>query len=136
MLPQRTRARRGLAWLSGWMGADLQLGGRRVQPSEGTPVVDDHAGADDLGAAVERARDDGHLQQRRHLVLVLDRRLRVHQAPLVRQGAVRADERVARDRLPEGLDAEDVGDDLLGLAVKLRVDHCHVVVARDAVTQR
>ena len=36
-------------------------------------------------------------------------------------------------RLPEDLDAEHVGDDLLRLAVKLSVDECRVVVGGDAV---
>lgn len=60
----------------------------------------------------------------------------MHEPALVRDGAVRADEDVVRDRLPEHLDLEHVRDDLLRLAVHVRVHERDVVVARDHVAQR
>ena len=56
----------------------------------------------------EEKRQGGRarLQQRRELLEVLDARARVHHAALVRELAVRADERVAGDGLAEDLDAE------------------------------
>lgn len=47
---------------------DGHLGGGGVETGEGAPVVDDHAGANDLGTAVDGSGDEGHLQQRRELV--------------------------------------------------------------------
>lgn len=93
---------------------DGQLGARSVQAAERTPVVDHHPRRDHLAAPVHRASLDGkltsalraklkasaacegtgvthhqrNLQQRRQLVLVFYRRLRVDEAALVAEGAV------------------------------------------------
>lgn len=55
---------------------------------------------------------------------------------LIGDRAVAADEDVVADGLAEDLDLEHVGDDLLGLAVDVRVDECDVVVACDDVAER
>lgn len=91
---------------------DAQLGGGGVEPRDGEPVVDDHARADDGAAAVDAARDEGHLQQGGELVLVADGGFWVDDAALVGEGHVRAREDVVGDRLPEDFDAEDVGDSI------------------------
>jgi len=54
---------------------------------------------------------------------------------LISDGTIRADEDVVRDRLTEHLDLEDVRDDLLRLAIDVRVDERDVVVARDHVSE-
>jgi hypothetical protein len=59
----------------------------------------------------------------------------VDHAALVGENAVRADQRVAGDGVPESLDAEDVGDDVLSLAVDVRVDERDVVVAGNNVAE-
>mmetsp|Transcript_9594 Transcript_9594/g.40198 ORF Transcript_9594/g.40198 Transcript_9594/m.40198 type:complete len:314 (+) Transcript_9594:222-1163(+) len=115
---------------------DLQLRGRGVQPAERRPVVDDEPRADHVAAAVHRAGDERHLEQRRELVQVLDRGLRVHDASLVRELAVRPDENLPRHGLAENLYAQHVGDNLLRLLVDVGMDERDVVVARDAVSQR
>jgi hypothetical protein len=55
---------------------------------------------------------------------------------LVRDRAVRAYEDVVGDRLTEDLDLEDVRDDLLRLAVDVRVYERDMIVARDNVAER
>lgn len=55
-----------------------ELGRRGVRAAERRPVVDRHARGDDLAPPVDSAGDEGHLQQRRQLVQVLDRRVRVN----------------------------------------------------------
>ncbi|KAG7137919.1 hypothetical protein HYQ46_008394 [Verticillium longisporum] len=92
---------------------DAELRRRRVETRHRHPVVDHHAGADDVASAVHTARDERHLEQTAELVLVLYRRLGVHEAALVRERHVRADEHIVGNGLPEDLDAEHVGDDLL-----------------------
>jgi hypothetical protein len=114
---------------------DGDLGRGRVDASEGAPIVDDQAGAEDVGTAVDGSSDERHLEQRAQLLLLAPARLGVDEAALVGEGAVAADEDVGRDRLPEDLDLEDVGDDLLGLAVDVRVDEGDIVVARDDVAE-
>jgi hypothetical protein len=59
----------------------------------------------------------------------------VYHAALIREDRIRPDERVAGDRLPEDLDAEGVGDDVLRLAVDVRVHERDVVVAGDDVAE-
>lgn len=54
---------------------------------------------------------------------------------LVREGAVGADEDVLRDSLAEDLDAEDIGNDLLGFALDVGVHESDVVVAADDVAE-
>ena len=58
------------------------------------------------------------------------------EAALVRDCTIRADEDVVRDRLTEDFDFEDVRDDLLRLAVDVRVHQRDMVVARDHVSER
>jgi hypothetical protein len=76
------------------------------------------------------------LKQATKLVLILYARFGVHEPALVREGAVRADKDVFRDRLSEDLDLEHVRDDLLCLAVDVGVYERNVVVARDHVPKR
>ena len=54
---------------------------------------------------------------------------------LIGDCTIRADENVVRDRLTEHLDFEDVRDDLLRLAINVRVDERDVVVTRDHVSE-
>ena len=58
------------------------------------------------------------------------------EATLISDRAVRADEDVVRDRLAEDFDFEHVRDDLLRLAVDVRVHQGDMIVARDDVTER
>ncbi|KAF2462339.1 hypothetical protein BDY21DRAFT_12026 [Lineolata rhizophorae] len=111
LLIRRVDGRRGGAVAEAEDGLDDgELGGGGVEAGDGHPVVDDDAGADDGAAAVDGAGDERHLEQRRQLVLVLHRRLGVHDAALVAEGHVRAREDVVGDGLAEDFDAEDVGD--------------------------
>jgi len=59
----------------------------------------------------------------------------MHDAALVAQTHVTADQDVVRDRLAEHLDAQDVGDQLFRFALQVRVDNGDVVVAADDVAQ-
>ena len=63
-------------------------------------------------------------------------RLGVYETALVRDRGIAAHEDVIGDRLAEDLDLEHVGDDLLRLAVDVRVHERDVVVARDDVPER
>lgn len=60
----------------------------------------------------------------------------MYQTTLVAEGHVAADEDVVGNGLPEDLDTEDVGDDLLCLALKIGVNEGDVVVGDDDVTER
>lgn len=115
---------------------DTQLGRRGVHARHGQPVVDNHARADDGTAAIDAARHERHLQQGTEFVLVLDARLRVHNAALVREGHVRARQDVSGDRLSKHLHAECVCDDFFRLSLQVRVDEGNVVVGGDHVAQR
>ncbi len=55
--------------------------------------------------------------------------------PLVRQGAVRANEDVLSDGLPEYFYLEDVTDDLLRVLVDVWVDEGNVIVTGDDVAE-
>jgi hypothetical protein len=89
----------------------------------------------DLGTSVDRPGDERYLEERTELILVLNGRLGVHESTLVAESAVTPNEDVVRDRLPEDLDLEDVGDDLLRLAIDVGVHECDVVVAGDDVPE-
>mmetsp|Transcript_5104 Transcript_5104/g.14468 ORF Transcript_5104/g.14468 Transcript_5104/m.14468 type:complete len:325 (-) Transcript_5104:29-1003(-) len=115
---------------------DANLRGRGVQADEGRPVVHDHARPKHVATPVDRAGHERHLQERAELLQVVHARARVHEAALVREHGVRAHERVVRDGLPEHLDAQHVRDDVLRLAVEVRVNQRDVVVRRDDVPQR
>lgn len=114
---------------------DAELSGGGVEASYGHPVVDDHAGANNGATTVHTAGHERHLQQRAQLVLVLDAGLGVHDAALVAEAHVAAGQDVVRDGLAEDLDAEDVGDDLLRLALEIRVHEGDVVVGADDVAE-
>ncbi len=60
----------------------------------------------------------------------------MHEPALVGEGGKGADEDLAGDGAAENLDAEDIVDNLLGLAIEVRVDEGHVVVGGDAVAER
>lgn len=108
---------------------------RGVHPRNRHPIVDYHPRADEVTPPVHGAGDERHAHEARELVLVARRRLGVHEAALVREGHVGADEDVVGDGLPEDLDAEDVGDDLLRLALEVGVDEGDVVVCGDDVAE-
>lgn len=67
--------------------------------------------------------------------MVLDRCFWMDETALIIDCTIRADEDVVRDRLTEHLYLEDVRDDLLRLAIDVRVDERDVVVARDHVSE-
>lgn len=62
-----------------------QLRRSRVQTGHGHPVIDHHASAHDGTAAIDTARYQRHLQQTRQLILILNRRLGMHDPALIRQ---------------------------------------------------
>ena len=115
---------------------DAQLGGGGVETGDGHPVVDDHSGADNGATAVHTAGDQRHLQQRAQLVLVLDAGLGVHDSALVAEAHVAAGQDVVGDCLAEDLDTQHIGDDLLRLALQVRVHERDVVVGADDVSER
>jgi hypothetical protein len=115
---------------------DAELGGGGVETSDGHPVVDDHAGADDSATAVHTAGDKRNLQQRAELVLVLDAGLGVHDTALVAEAHVAAGQHIVGDCLAEDLNAQHVGDDLFRLALQIGVHERDVVVGADDVSER
>lgn len=76
------------------------------------------------------------MEKTAQLVLILYARLRVNDTALVRDDGITADKHVVRDRLPENLHLQDIGNDLLRLAVDIGVDEGNVVVACDDVSER
>lgn len=76
-----------------------------------------------------------YLQQTAQLILVLYTRLGVYKPTLIRNGAIGADKNVIRDSLAKNLDLQDVGDNLLRLAVDIRVDERNIVIACDHVAE-
>jgi hypothetical protein len=60
----------------------------------------------------------------------------MNKTTLICDCTIRADEDVVRDRLAEDLDFEDVRDDLLRLAINIRVHERDVIVASDHVPKR
>ena len=91
------------------------LRGGRVHAAERGPVVRHHTSADHVRTTVHRARHERDLQQRRQLLLLLHRRVWMHQASLVREHAVASHQRISGDRLPEHFHAQHVRYDLLRL---------------------
>lgn len=59
----------------------------------------------------------------------------MHQAPLVGKCHVRAGEDVRGDSLAEHLDAEGIGNDLLGFALEVWVHEGDVIVGADYVAE-
>ena len=92
---------------------DGQLRRCRLRAREGCPVVDYHASADLITASVDRACAHGNLDEGGDGVELSDGAHWVHQAALVGERGVAADEGLSSDRCLEGLNAEDVLDDLL-----------------------
>lgn len=101
---------------------DTEFSGSGIKSGNGEPVVDNHAGADDVGAAVDTTGDKGNLKQAGKLILVLDSCLGVNETTLVRKAHVTADEHVISDRLSENLDSKDICNDLFRLTLQIRVD--------------
>jgi hypothetical protein len=114
---------------------ECQLRRRRCETTEGGPVVDDKSRTNGRITTVDRAGNARHLHERRNLVHILDRRLRVNKNALVARDGVRANERVLSDASAEGLHAEHITDDFLGFAGDVGVDEGDVVVAADAVSE-
>ena len=67
--------------------------------------------------------------------MILNARLGVHKPALVTKCAIAAHEDIVRNRLSEDFDFEHIGDDLLGLAVNVRVHERNVVVTGDDVAE-
>lgn len=84
---------------------NAELGGGGVETSDGHPVVDDHARANNSATTVHTAGDERHLQQRAELVLVLNAGLGVHDTTLVAEAHVAAGQDIVGDCLAEDLDA-------------------------------
>ena len=59
----------------------------------------------------------------------------MYETSLVRDRTIAAHEDVVRNRLSEDFDFEHIGDDLLGLAVNVRVHERNVVVTGDDVAE-
>jgi len=59
----------------------------------------------------------------------------VYESSLVRYSAITSHEDIIGDRLSEDLDLQHVGDDLLGLAINVRVHEGDIVVTRDDVPE-
>lgn len=114
---------------------DLHLGGSGLESAEGDPVVDHEPGPDDVGAAVDGAGAERHLEEVAEFVELFNSGLGLDESAVVAEDTVGADEQVVGDGVAEDLDAEGVGDDLLGLLVEVGVDEGHVVVAGDAVAE-
>ena len=57
------------------------------------------------------------------------------EATLIAKSTVGADKDVAGDGLAEDFDTEDVGDDLLSLAIQIGMDEGDIVVASDDVSE-
>jgi hypothetical protein len=54
---------------------------------------------------------------------------------LVAQCTITSNQNVARHRLPKYLDLQDIGNDLLGLPVQIRVNERDVIITDDDVSQ-
>lgn len=81
-----------------------------IRTCNGHPIVHDHTRTHDRRTSVDATGDEGHLQQAGQLVLVLDGGLGVHDAALVAERHVRADQDVVGDGLAEDLDAQHICD--------------------------
>ncbi|RUP45041.1 hypothetical protein BC936DRAFT_148683 [Jimgerdemannia flammicorona] len=84
--------------------------GGGVEAGEGAPVVDNEASADHVGAAVDGSSDKRDLEERRKLVLVLDRGARMHKPALIADRAEGADEDVIGDSLAKNFNLEDISN--------------------------
>ena len=113
--------------------ADLRVGA--LSSHEAYEVVDNAAACDSGRASVDGTRAHLHAEQGCEFFLFFTRAAWLDQAALVRESAVRPDEREACDRVSERFHAQDVLDDLFRLSIKVRVDESHVVVARNDVAK-
>lgn len=114
---------------------DAQLSCGGVETSDGHPVVDYHAGANNRATTVHTAGDERHLEQRAQLVLVLNAGLGMHDSALVAQAHIAAGQDIVRDCLPEDFHAQHVGDDFFRLALEIRVHKGDVVVGANDVSE-
>lgn len=111
------------------------LCGRGAHAAVCRPIVHCHAGAQRLATPVDCARYQRHLQKTGEFILFRNGRLWVHEAALVGQDNIRADQDVVGNRLPEHLHVQDVPNNLLRLLVQVRVHQSTVVVARNHIAQ-
>jgi hypothetical protein len=106
-----------------------------IQPCDGHPVIDDHTGSDNATTSIYTARHQRDLKQAAQLILVLNTRLGMDEAPGIAQGHVRAGQDIVCDGLAKDLDAEDVGNDFLRLAFNVRMYEGYAVVCADDVAK-
>ena len=109
--------------------------GSSVITAEGDPVVDDETGSDDVRTAVDGSVSDGDLKESSELLHILNSTLGVNESTIVGKASIRSDEGDTTDGVTEDFDAEDVSDNLLSLAVQIRVNEGDVVVASNHVTK-
>lgn len=114
---------------------NAELGGSGIQTGDGHPVVDDHTGTDDGRTSVDGTGNERNLEKRTQLILVLDAGLGVDDTTSVAQAHVGTDKDVVGDCLSENLDTQNIGNDLLGLALQIGVDKGDVVVAANDVAE-
>ena len=114
---------------------NAELSGSGIQTSDGHPVVDNHTGTDDGRTSVDGTGNKRNLEQRTQLILVLDAGLGVDDTTGVAQAHVGTNKDVVGDSLSEDLDTQDIGDNLLGLALQIGVDEGDVVVAANDVAE-
>jgi len=114
---------------------NAELGGSGIQTSDGHPVVDNHTGTDNGRTSVDGTSNKRNLQQRTQLILVLNAGLGVDDTTGVAQAHVRANKDIVGNRLSEYLDTQNIGNNLLGLALQIGVDEGDVVVAANDVAE-
>lgn len=114
---------------------NAELSGSSIQAGDGHPVVDDHTSTDDGRTSVDGTGDKRDLQQRTQLVLILDAGLGVDNTTSIAQAHVRANKHVVSNCLSENLDTQNVGNDLLGLTLQIRVNEGDVVVAANDIAE-
>lgn len=115
---------------------DRDLRGRGVEAAEGAPVVDHHARAQHVAAAVYSAGHERHLEQRRQLLQILNGCPGMHHAALIREFTIASYQGVPCNCLLEHLHAEDIRYNILCLSVDVGMDEGDMVIADDAVAER
>lgn len=101
---------------------NADLGCSSVGTTESGEIVNHQSGTDQIRTTVDCSCNQRYLEERRKLILVLQRCSWVGERSLVRDGRVGTDEHVVADGLTEDFDFEDVGDDFFGFAVEVWVD--------------
>jgi hypothetical protein len=114
---------------------NAELSGSGIQAGDGHPVVDNHTGTNDGRTSVDGTGNKRNLQQRAQLVLVLDAGLGVDDTTGVAQAHVRANKDVVGDCLSEDLDTQNIGNNLLSLALQIGVNKGDVVIAANDVAE-